>query len=120
MKDTEITRRQWIQAAGAAALLFASPQWMTAAEPTTAPAKAQRYKIAASDWMLLKRQKPGALQLAKDCGLDGVEVDMGPLWKRPTLENNLRQHDFRNQYLDQANHLGLDVNSLAMSPLSGQ
>ena len=25
--------------------------------------------------MLLKRQKPGALQLAHDCGLDGVEVD---------------------------------------------
>src|SRR5437867_916710 len=109
MKDTGrmISRRQLMRAAaGTAALLLASPRWARAdqsstAAPSTVPAKAQRYRIAASDWMLLKRQKPGALQLAKDCGLDGVEVDMGPLGKRPTFENNLRQDEFRNQYLEQ-------------------
>ena len=57
--------------------------------------------------MMLKRQKPGALQLAKDCGLDGVEVDMGPLGKRPDFENNLVKDDFRESYLDNASKLGL-------------
>jgi sugar phosphate isomerase/epimerase len=107
-------------AAGGAALLIVCPRWAAASEPSTAPAMLQRYKIAASDWMLLKRQKPGALQLCKDCGLDGVEVDMGPLGKRPTFENNLREDDFRNQYLEQAKNLGLEISSLAMSAFYGQ
>ena len=112
-----ITRREWMQAA---AVMLAAPRWGTGAESSTAPAKTQRYRIAASDWMLLKRQKPGALQLAKDCGLDGVEVDMGPLGKRPTFENNLLQDDFRAQYLEQAHNLGLEISSLAMSAFYGQ
>src|SRR5438552_18677505 len=120
MKDAEITRREWMRAVGAAAVMLAATRWGTGAESATTPAKNQRYKIAASDWMLLKRQKPGALQLAKDCGLDGVEVDMGPLGKRPTFENNLRQDDFRSQYLEQAKNLGLEISSLAMSAFYGQ
>src|SRR6476660_3594930 len=80
----------------------------------------QRYRIAAADWMMLKRQKPGALQLAKDCGLDGVEVDMGPLGKRPDFENNLVQHEFRNDYLAATKKLGLEISSLAMSAFYGQ
>ena len=79
-----------------------------------------RYPVAASDWMLLKRQKPGALPLAKDAGLDGIEVDMGPLGKRPTFENNLRQDEFRTRYLAQARELGLAISSLAMSAFYGQ
>jgi len=64
--------------------------------------------------MMVKRQKPGALPLAKECGLDGVEVDMGPLGKRPDFENNLRDEEFRRQYLASARELGLEISSLAM------
>ncbi|WP_431200008.1 hypothetical protein ACRQ5D_16410 [Mucilaginibacter sp. P25] len=39
----------------------------------------QRYKVAVVDLMILKRQKLGAFQLAKEIGADGVEVDMGGL-----------------------------------------
>lgn len=70
--------------------------------------------------MMLKRQKPGALQLAHDCGLDGVEVDMGPLGTRPDFENNLVDAEFRGKYLAQAHELGLSVSSLAMSAFYGQ
>ena len=38
----------------------------------------QQYRVAACDWMMLKRQKLGEFQLAKDIAADGVEVDMGP------------------------------------------
>ena len=89
---------------------------------TTAPAAASnhRYRVAASDWMMLKRQTPGALTRAKECGLDGVEVDMGPLGRRPDFENKLRDAEFRTSYLAQAKDLGLSLSSFAMSAFYGQ
>src|SRR5687768_14741628 len=75
-----------------------------AVEPAPAPATrpAQRYRVAASDWMMLKRQTPGALTRASECGLDGVEVDMGPLGKRPDFDNELRDDAFCTKYVAQA------------------
>ena len=70
--------------------------------------------------MMLKRQTPGALTRAKECELDGVEVDMGPLGKRPDFENKLREPDFRDAYLAQAKNLGLEISSFAMSAFYGQ
>jgi sugar phosphate isomerase/epimerase len=110
-----ISRRSFLAATAAAAALS---RIAFAATPATAGAR--RYRIAASDWMMLKRQKPRALKLAKDCGLDGVEVDMGPLGKRPEFENNLTDDEFRQKYLDQAHALGLEISSLAMSAFYGQ
>ena len=69
---------------------------------------------------MLKRQTPGALTRAQECGLDGVEVDMGPLGKRPDFENKLRDDDFRTKYLAQATELNLSLSSLAMSAFYGQ
>ena len=117
-------------AAGAAAALALLPaaQWLRGAEspagpatPASNPARSDlRYKISASDWMMLKRQTPGALTRAKESGLDGVEVDMGPLGRRPDFENKLREDDFRTKYLEQAKSLGLEISSLAMSAFYGQ
>jgi sugar phosphate isomerase/epimerase len=87
---------------------------------TTQPKRDQRYKISAADWMMLKRQTPGALDRAKECGLDGVEVDMGPLGKRPDFENKLTEDSFRNDYLKKAHDNGLEISSLAMSAFYGQ
>ena len=54
-----------------------------------------QYQVAACDWMMLKRQKLGEFQLAKDINADGVEVDMGPLGKRVLFENKLREPHFQ-------------------------
>ena len=117
-----INRRTFLAraSAGAAAVALLSRSIRAQTAPATAGAANLRYKISASDWMMLKRQKPGALQLAKDCGLDGVEVDMGPLGKRPTFENNLSDDKFRADYLAKAHELGLGISSLAMSAFYGQ
>jgi sugar phosphate isomerase/epimerase len=126
-----ITRRQWLCGAVAAVgglamgngLLRAAVEDAAPATKPTAPGgtgSAQRYRISAADWMLLKRQKPGALKLAHDCGLDGIEVDMGPLGKRPDFENNLVKDDFRQSYVDEAKQRGLEISSLAMSAFYGQ
>src|SRR5688500_1874301 len=62
--------------------------------------KEHRYKIAVVDLMILKRQKLGAFQLAKDIGADGVEVDMGGLGSRETFDNQLANPEIRQQFLD--------------------
>ena len=80
----------------------------------------KRYRIAVCDWMILKRQKLGAFQLAKDIGADGVEVDMGGLGQRETFDNQLTNAVLRQQFLDKAHDLGLGVPSLAMSGFYGQ
>ncbi|MCS7337060.1 MAG: sugar phosphate isomerase/epimerase [Verrucomicrobiae bacterium] len=79
-----------------------------------------RYKIAVCDWMILKRQKLGAFQLAKEIGADGVEVDMGPLGERDTFDNQLAKPEVRQQFLDEAKRLGVEICSLAMSGFYAQ
>ena len=76
---------------------------------------AQRYKVAVVDLMILKRQKLGAFQLAKEIGADGVEVDMGGLGSRVTFDNQLRIDSVRMQFLNKAKELNLEIPSLAMT-----
>ena len=56
---------------------------------------AQRYRVAACDWMMLKRQKIGEFKLAREIGADGIEMDMGPLGQRVLFENKLRDEHFQ-------------------------
>ena len=71
--------------------------------------------MAVIDLMLLKRQKLGAFQLTKDIGADGVEVDMGGLGNRPTFENQLMVDSVRQQFINKAKELNLEIPSLAMT-----
>jgi sugar phosphate isomerase/epimerase len=75
----------------------------------------QRYKVAVIDLMILKRQKLGAFQLTKDIGADGVEVDMGGLGNRPTFDNQLLNDSVRQQFLNKAKELHLEIPSLGMT-----
>ena len=119
MPPTHLNRRELLALSAATAASCMLPRALRS-EPATAPATGQRYQVAASDWMMLKRQTPGALTRASECGLDGVEVDMGPLGKRPDFQNKLRDADFRAKYLAQATGLNLAISSLAMSAFYGQ
>jgi len=81
---------------------------------------AQEYKVAACDWMMLKRQKLGEFQLSKDIGADGVEMDMGPLGKRELFDNKLRDEHFQQLFRHTADSLGILVPSMAMSGFFAQ
>ena len=83
-------------------------------------AEAPRYRVGVCDWMILKRQKLGAFQLAKDIGADGVEVDMGSLGQRPTFDSKLGDPAVREQFLTKARKLGLGISSIAMSGFYAQ
>ena len=92
---------------------------LLAAYPIEMPAQ-QRYRVAACDWMMLKRQKLGEFQLAKDIKADGVEMDMGPLGQRPMFDNKLRDPHFQQLFQRTADSLGIQVPSLAMSGFFAQ
>ena len=81
---------------------------------------AQCYQVAACDWMMLKRQKLGEFQLAKDIGADGVEMDMGPLGQREQFDNKLREPEFQQRFPRTADSLGIQVPSVAMSGFFAQ
>lgn len=81
---------------------------------------AQQYRIAACDWMMLKRQKIGAFQLARDIRADGIEMDMGPLGQRPMFDNKLRAPHFQQLFRHTADSLGVRVPSMAMSGFFAQ
>lgn len=83
-------------------------------------AEAPRYRVSVCDWMILKRQKLGAFQLAKDIGADGVEVDMGGLGNRPTFDSKLGDPAVRAQFQAKAQELGLAISSIAMSGFYAQ
>ena len=76
---------------------------------------AQDFKIGLIDLMLLKRQKLGALPLAKQLGADGIEVDMGGLGTRETFDNQLLNDSVRNLFLQKSKELDLPIISLSMS-----
>lgn len=98
---------------GIAAVLVALPIGVCAQQQ-------QQYRVAACDWMMLKRQKLGEFQLAKDINADGVEVDMGPLGKRILFDNKLREPVFQQLFRRTADSLGIAVPSIAMSGFFAQ
>lgn len=107
----------YIIAAVTGMLLFCLPFKKSIAQTVT---KDQRYKVAVVDLMILKRQKLGAFQLAKDIGADGVEVDMGGLGNRETFDNQLANDSVRLQFQNKADELGITICSLAMTGFYAQ
>ncbi|MBI5396457.1 MAG: sugar phosphate isomerase/epimerase [Verrucomicrobia bacterium] len=102
-----ITRRQMFarSAAVGAGLLAAC------CRPT--PEKRQ-FKIGACDWSIGKMGTPDAMAVAKEIGLDGVQVSLG------NLANNmhLRQADVQQQYKDAAKATGVAISSLAIGEMN--
>ena len=80
----------------------------------------QRYRVAACDWMMLKRQKIGEFKLAREIGADGVEMDIGPLGQRVLFDNKLRDRNFQQLFRHTADSVGVKVPSMAMSGFFAQ
>lgn len=78
------------------------------------------YQIAVCDWMILKRQKLGAFELASEIGADGLELDMGGLGNRPTFDSKLFDPVIRKQFLDESQKLNVKIASIALSGFYAQ
>lgn len=82
--------------------------------PLFAAPHRRRFRIGACDWSIGKMADPAAFAVAKQIGLDGVQVSLG------TIEDDmrLRQPDVQQQYKDAAREAGMEVASLAIGELN--
>jgi len=117
-----MNRRQFLQSSMVTAAGLALPNSSTFAQSAIGGATPAdlRYKVGVCDWMILKRQKLGAFERTKEIGADGVEVDMGSLGQRETFESKLSDPQQRQQFLDTARSLDLEICSIAMSGFYAQ
>ena len=78
-----------------------------------APGK-RRFKIGACDWSIGKMGDPAAFDVAKEIGLDGVQVSLG------TVANDmqLRKPQVRAEYKRKAEQTGVEVASLAIGEMN--
>lgn len=124
-----VNRRRFIKKSALLAGTFLLPDFLLAAfakgqdmssDTQLLPAKKQRYKIAVVDLMILKRQKLSGINLTKEIGADGLELDMGGLGNRDTFDNKLADPIVKKEFLDKAKELNIEICSLAMTGFYAQ
>lgn len=82
--------------------------------PLFAASDKRRFKIGACDWSIGKLSDPTAFALAKQIGLDGVQVSLGT----QANDMHLRKADVQRQYKDAAKASGVEIASLAIGELN--
>jgi sugar phosphate isomerase/epimerase len=99
--------RRWVRTVAALSL-------GSSLAPLFAASGARRFKIGACDWSIGKMDNPAAFELARQIGLDGVQVSMG------TEANNmhLRRPEIQKEFREAAKASGLEVASLAIGELN--
>lgn len=106
-----LTRRQMlVRSAQATAALALSSLFA----PLFAAPEKRRFRIGACDWSMGKMADPAAFEVAKQIGLDGVQVSLG------TVANDmqLRKAEMQQQYRDAAKKAGLEIASLAIGEMN--
>jgi len=102
-----LTRRQMVsRTAQAAAAITLSHTF----SPLFAAPASRGFKIGACDWSL-GRNDPSCMQIAREIGLDGVQVSMGSVGDHMRM----RQREVQQQYLKAARDNKVEVASLALS-----
>jgi len=106
-----LTRRQMIAATGQA---IASLAFASSFAPLFAAPEKRCFRIGAPDWSLGKAGNTAALEVAKQIGLDGVQVSLG------SLVNNmhLRNTNVQQQYKDAIRQFGVAIPSLGVGELN--
>lgn len=109
--QTLISRRTMIRrcAQTAVALPFA-----TSFAPLLAGPERRRFKVGACDWSIGKLADPAALDVAKQIGLDGVQVSLGT----SANDMHLRKPEVEQRYRDAAKATGVAVASLAIGEMN--
>jgi L-ribulose-5-phosphate 3-epimerase len=106
-----LNRRTWlVQSAQIATALALSAHY----GPLLAAPEKRRFKIGACDWSIGKMANPQAFEVAKQIGLDGVQVSLG------TAADNmqLRQPEVQQRFKQAAQATGIEIASLAIGELN--
>ena len=102
----KLDRRKMLVQSARTAVLAATTSSLA---PLFAAPASRCFKIGACDWTLGKRSDPAALEVAKEIGLDGVQVDMGTI----ANDMHLRCPEVQQSYLDASKRTGVELPSLA-------
>lgn len=102
-----ISRRGLLAAGGA--LLFSS-----AVSRLGAAENKRRFRIGACDWSIGQHQQLKALEVAKDLGIDGVQVSFDDAGAR----YDLRKDEVRKEYAEASQKLGVEICALAMGVMN--
>jgi L-ribulose-5-phosphate 3-epimerase len=100
------SRREFLKTSAA---LAASPL-----APLLASPQSRWFKIGLIEWIIGKQGDPTSFDFAKEVGLDGVQIDMGPE-KDPM---RLCFPDMQQAYRDAASRTGLEIASLSVDRLN--
>ncbi len=111
VSPTPLTRRAMLRHTAEAAAFSLG---CSAFAPLLAAPASRGFKIGACDWSLDKRGDPAALDVAKQIGLDGVQIDFG------TVGNNmrLRTPEHQQAYREAMRRTGLVVSSMALCEMN--
>jgi sugar phosphate isomerase/epimerase len=82
--------------------------------PLFAAAEERRFKIGACDWSIGKMDNPDAFEVAKEIGLDGVQVSLGTV-ARPM---HLNHPEVQRQFQEAAKKAEVQIASLAIGELN--
>jgi L-ribulose-5-phosphate 3-epimerase len=105
-----LTRRALLRRSAAAAFACTT----SAFRPLFAAPQSRWFKIGACDWSLGKRSDPAAFDVAKQIGLDGIQVDLGTA--RDGM--HLCKPEVQKTYLEAAKRTGLGMASVALCELN--
>jgi L-ribulose-5-phosphate 3-epimerase len=106
-----ITRRQMLRSTAQTTAVLALGSVLFQAD---AAASNRRFNIGACDWSIGKMGDPAAFDVAKEIGLDGVQISLGTAKD----DMQLRKPEVQQQYRDAAKKNGLQVASLAIGELN--
>lgn len=72
--------------------------------PLLAGAESRRFKIGACEWSL-RKSDPSCFRVAKEIGLDGVQIDLG----RASNQMQLRKPELQRAYIAATKESGLEI-----------
>lgn len=109
--SSQISRREALRLSGAAAGWLACTSILA---PLFAEPDKRRFRLGACDWSIGKMGDPAAFEVAKQIGLDGVQVSLGTA----SDDMRLRKPAVQAEYQDAARKAGLQIASLAIGELN--
>jgi sugar phosphate isomerase/epimerase len=107
----KITRREMLRQTALTTTLWAASSQLA---PLFAAAGKRAFKIGACDWSIGKMGEPAAFDVAKEIGLDGVQVSLGTA----ANDMHLRKPEVQAQYREAERRTGARVASLAIGELN--
>ncbi len=106
-----LSRREWLVRTTQTAAVLAFTAQLA---PLLAAPEKRRFKIGACDWSIGKMGSPASFEVAKQIGLDGVQVSLGTA----ADDMKLRKPEIQQQFKDAAKANGLEIASLAIGELN--